>query len=260
MILRVLGSGNGVPTAERGCPGFLLRAAGETVLVDPGPGALVAAARSGAGPAAISVVLVTHLHLDHCHDIPALLFALHSRSAGRTAPLRIAGPVGLARWMETWRATWGRWIEPAGWTLEVAETSPGAGGVGDLLLEAVEVPHGVSDPRTAEPLPSLGWRIRERPDGPVLAFSGDTGEGFGAAEAGRDADLFVLECTLPSGEGGTRHLDGAGAGRVATAARCRRLLLVHFAPGTDSRDALAQAQGAFAGAVTLAEDGMEVEV
>src|SRR5688572_15818624 len=100
--------------------------------------------------------------------------------------------------------------------------------MGGLLAGAVAVPHGNR--------PALGFRSREREGGPVRAFSGDTGEGPGAVAVGRDADLFVPECTLPEGEAPEKHLTARAAGRVAAAAGCRRLLLVHVAAGVDGTD------------------------
>ena len=252
MRLTVLGSGNGVPSATRGCPGFLLRGAGETVLFDPGPGTLAAAARVGVDAGAVTGVLLSHLHIDHHLDLAALLFALRSpRFAGRP-PLRVLGPAGLLRTYALWREAYGHWVEPAGYDLDLAEAGPGDHRLGALRLEAVAVPHGAR--------PALGWRVRESEDGPVLALSGDTGEGPGAIEVGRGADLFVLECTLPEGEPTVKHLTASAAGRTAAAAGCRRLLLVHFSSRVEGTPVEEAVRAAWGGPLVLAHDGTEAEV
>ena len=245
MRFTVLGSGNGVPTATRGCPGHLLRAGGETVLLDPGPGALAAAARHGVDAGAITAVLVSHLHLDHHLDLAALLFALRApRFRGRPA-LRVRGPEGLLAVIAKWREAYGRWVEPNGYEFDPDEAGEGPLRVGDLLVEAVPVPHGDR--------PALGWRIREREGGPLLAFSGDTGEGPGAIACGRDADLFALECTLPEGEEPRKHLTASAAGRGRPAWRWAAARLVwamtgpvaspcQFAPTASVRIAAASSQ------------------
>ncbi|MCK6481938.1 MAG: MBL fold metallo-hydrolase [Planctomycetaceae bacterium] len=250
--LAVLGSGNAVPTATRGCPGLLLRGGGEALLLDPGPGSLAAAARLGVGPGAVTGVLITHLHLDHHLDLAALLFALHDPRFRGRPPLRVRGPRGLLRVYGLWREAYGKWVEPAGYTLDIEEAGPGPRELGALRLEACEVPHGST--------PALGWRIREGGEGPVLAYSGDTGEGPGAAACGREADLFVLECTLPEGEAPLKHLTAAAAGRVAASARCRRLLLVHFSARVDGTPILEAVRAAYGGPVVLATDGYETGV
>ncbi len=252
MRLTVLGSGNGVPTATRGCPGFLVRGAGETVLLDPGPGTLAAAARAGVDAGQVTGVLLTHLHIDHHLDLAALLFALRSPRFRGRPPLRVLGPRGLLRTYALWREAYGHWVEPEGYELDIAEAVPGPARLGGLLLEAVAVPHGRR--------PALGWRIRERQGGPVLAFSGDTGEGPGIVEAGRDADLFVLECTLPPGEPTVKHLTAEAAGRVAAASGCRRLLLVHFSPAVEGTPVEPAVRAAYGGPLALACDGYETEV
>jgi ribonuclease BN (tRNA processing enzyme) len=248
----VLGSGNGIPSATRGCPGFLLRGAGETVLLDPGPGTLAAAARRGVSPGEVTGVLVSHMHLDHHLELAALLFALRSPRFHGRPPLRVRGPGGLLRTHALWREAYGRWIEPDGYELDLGEVERGPARLGGLLLEAVPVPHGEK--------PALGWRVREREGGPVLAFSGDTGEGPGAAETGRGADLFALECTLPEGEAPEKHLTAAAAGRVAAASGCRRLLLVHLSAAVDGTPIEAAVRASFGGPLALAFDGWEADI
>jgi len=249
MRLRVLGSGNGNPTARRGCPGHLVRGAGETALVDAGSGTLRALAVAGVDPGEVTAVLLTHLHIDHHLDLAALLFALRlPRYRGR-GPLTVLGPPGLVKVLEAWKSAYGHWVEPNGYDLRVEECGPGERRVGALHAEAVAVPHG----RAA----ALGWRLRERTDGPVLAMSGDTGEGPGAVAAGRDAGLFVLECTLPEGEAPIEHLTASAAGRVAAASGCRRLLLVHFPPGLEEGNVETAVRAAYPGPLALAEDGWE---
>lgn len=252
MRLTVLGSGNGVPTATRGCPGFLLEGGGETVLLDPGPGTLAAAARRGVDAGRVTGVLITHLHLDHHLDLAALVFALRAPRFRGRPPLRVLGPRGLVRVFTLWREAYGRWMEPAGYELEVAEAEAGPARLGGLYLTGVSVPHGDR--------PALAWRIRDREDGPVLAFSGDTGEGPAAVEAGRGADLFVLECSLPPGEPTVKHLTAEAAGKVAAATGCRRLLLVHFSAAVEGTPVEEAVRAAYAGPLDLAVDGTEVEV
>jgi ribonuclease BN (tRNA processing enzyme) len=252
MKLTVLGSGNGVPTATRGCPGYLFRGGGETVLMDPGPGALAAAARAGVSPGEVTGVLVSHLHIDHHLDLAALLNARRSPRFRGAAPLRVLGSRGLLRVHALWREAYGRLVDPDGYTLEIGEADPGPARLGGLHIEAVAVPHGSR--------PALGWRIREREDGPVLAFSGDTGEGPGAVAVGRDADLFVLECTLPEGAAPVKHLTASAAGRIAAAAACRRLLLVHIAAEVDGTDIEAAVRAEYRGNLALAKDGTEADI
>jgi len=251
---RVLGSGSAVPTGRRGCPGHLLRGGGEVVLLDPGSGAVRAAAFAGTTPRDVTTVVLSHLHIDHHLDLATLLFALRDPRFEGRKPLRVVGPPGLQRIYSLWRAAYGKWVEAQGYALTIEEAAPGPRALGGLQAEAVVVPHGDAT--------AYGWRFREKTGGPVLAYSGDTTEGPGAVDAGRGADLFVLECTLPetATAGKERHLTPSAAGRIASAARCRRLLLVHFSSAVEGTDVAGVVRKSYAGQVTLAEDGTEVEV
>ena len=94
----VLGAGGAVPTVTHSPAGHLVRIDGEPHFVDPGPGALVSLVKAEILPGgidAIETVLLSHLHPDHCLDLVALLFALHSPIPSGTGPLRLFGPTGL---------------------------------------------------------------------------------------------------------------------------------------------------------------------
>ncbi|GAA3392741.1 hypothetical protein GCM10020369_55550 [Cryptosporangium minutisporangium] len=105
---------------------------------------------------------------------------------------------------------------------------PGEYRVGPFGLTGVLLPHYV---------PNVGVRLSAGQT--VLAYTGDTGPDPLLAELGRDADLYIREATdRPgrNGESARNLLTSAEAGRWATRAGARRLLLTHFWPGND-RDA-----------------------
>jgi len=62
----------------RASGGLWLRLAGQTLAIDPGPGALVKAhtSRPKLDPAKLDGVLVSHKHLDHTNDVNALIEAM----------------------------------------------------------------------------------------------------------------------------------------------------------------------------------------
>ena len=86
----------------------------------------------------------------------------------------------------------------------------------------------------------------------TLAYTGDTGPSERIAELGRDADLFVCEATLETGEsdGEPRgHLSAEEALEAYAASGARNLLLTHRPSELPAPEGVA-----------LAYDGMEVEV
>ncbi len=76
----------------------------------------------------------------------------------------------------------------------------------------------------------------------------------GAVIAGREADLYVLECAMPDSSGFAGHLTPRLAAEVVRKANPRRVLLTHFYPAVDVALAARVVQDAFPGEVLIAED------
>jgi len=73
-----LGSGGGrvvVLRQLRATGGFRMRLDGVTFHFDPGPGALVACAKHNVSLAATDAIIVSHAHIDHYLDVPAIIEA-----------------------------------------------------------------------------------------------------------------------------------------------------------------------------------------
>jgi len=246
MELVVLGSGTAIPDPRRGSPSYLVRSKDLTLLVDCGPGAMREAAAAGVSPGDIDLVLLTHFHPDHTLDLQAMFFALRNPMFKQRGRLTIMAPTGFSEVLAHWFAgPQGGWLEPRGYELEVNEVEPGDHAFQHLKLKAIRMEH------TAQ---SLAWRVREEDDGPVLALSGDTGMCDGAVEAGRGADLYVLECAVPDDDPFAGHLSPQEAAEVVRRAAPRRVLLSHFYPQVDVELAARVVESAFSGSVHIAED------
>jgi ribonuclease BN (tRNA processing enzyme) len=121
-------------------------------------------------------------------------------------------------------------------------------------------PFSITARRVEHPVTAYGLRIES--GGKVLAYSGDTGPCPSLVETARDADLFLCEASFveSSDNPPDLHLTGAQAGRAATEAGARRLLLTHVPPWHDRQVALQEAMGTYDGQVELAEPGRTYEV
>jgi len=243
VLLTVLGCQAGVPRHGRSSSGYLVSDTGTTVLLDCGPGPGVAASLSGLG-VRLDAVVVSHLHLDHCHDLLVLAKQLVTERA--PAPLLLA-PAGARDVFDAWRALFpGADVPAAGrpfaHAFEIREHGPVQ--VGPLALTVHPMAHAV---------PACGIRVAG--PGGTLAY---TGVGDRLVPLARDADLFLAEATLDAPDTSDHgHLCAADAARAATAAGVRALALTHRPDGADSTVAARRAAAAehFAGPVQRRRPG-----
>lgn len=253
---RILGAGGAIPTPTHTPAAYWVRVDQTPILMDPGPGALVRLVQSGDAPAGvdeIEIVLLTHLHPDHCCDLVALLFALHSPLTESHEPLRLFGPVGLRTYLDQLAALYGSWIEPRQRKLVVTEWGPGeklplpSGGT--VHTFAVDHPQ---DRFSAEGC--LGYRFEDQM-GHKAIFSGDTGPCPGLEEAATGADLLVVECSAPEGLGVSGHMTPSQVGQLCAKALPLRVVLTHQYPAAAATDLVTEVGRYFGGPVIQAQDG-----
>lgn len=89
----LLGTGSPIPDPQRAGPSTLVRAGGQTFLVDCGRGVLQRAAAVGVGAGGLTALLLTHLHSDHITDLGDVITTRWVTTLVPT-PLTIIGPPG----------------------------------------------------------------------------------------------------------------------------------------------------------------------
>ncbi len=252
MQLVVIGSGTAVPQTDRSAPCHLIRTEKGTLVVDLGPGSLWGLLRLGhVAPPEIDRVFLSHLHLDHCADLAPLLFALRSREYARTTPLVLHGPRGLGEHYRNLRVTWGPWVEPREFPLEVEEWRGEEVVWRGTRVRAAVTKHSVTN---------LAWRF-DAADRPGILVTGDgepTPELFKLAALGDH--YLVAECSAGEGQILEGHMNPAQAGSLARRCGSEKLILTHLNPGSDPEGIVREARDHFEGEVLIAEDGMVVEI
>jgi ribonuclease BN (tRNA processing enzyme) len=254
MEIVFLGTGTGVPRADRGSPGLLFVAGETVILVDSGAGTLRQLDRVGRSYNDLDFILYTHFHPDHTADLAPYLFATrYWPRFTRTEPARIYGPEGLLDLDKNLRQTWGQWVEPPD-NLVVFSELPVRESFefvcGGVMVESGPIPH------TPE---SLGYRITE-PGGSTVVVTGDTDYGPELVELAHGADLLITECSFPEGEKREGHLIPSLAGRAAREAGVKALALTHFYPEAENHDLVTDAAREFSGPITLAHDLLALSV
>ena len=106
---------------------------------------------------------------------------------------------------------------------------------------------------------SLAYSIHGK-TGESFVYSGDTSFCDEIVTLSRDCDLLILECSFPEGEGVEGHLTPAQAGRIATLAGARKLLLIHFYPGVLETDITGDCRRTYKGELILGRDMLHISV
>ena len=191
MDVILLGTGSPIPSPNRAGPATLVKAGGMNLLADCGRGVVMRLAAVGVGPAAISAVLLTHMHSDHITDLNDIITTHWVMNTAPT-PLKVFGPKGAKALVEATLAMLAFDVKyrldhhedlNAGPNIETTELEPGDSfTVGDCAISAHRTDH-------SPVFPTLGYRIEHA--GGVVALAGDTVPCPELDVLCRDADIYV---------------------------------------------------------------------
>jgi ribonuclease BN (tRNA processing enzyme) len=252
MRLTVLGSCGTYVDAGRACSGYLIEApvAGSRptrVWVDAGSGSLANLLRH-ARLDEIDALWLSHLHVDHCTDLPVAYFALRYGSVDRSDRLPVFGPSGWAEHMAGFlTADTADGPRSMADRFDLRELSDGQElQVGALTLTAVATRHSVET-----------YGVRATAGGVTIGYSADSGPCAALERLAGDADLFVCEAAWLERPAHAEpiHCSPAEAGEWAARAGARQLVLTHLRPGMDETASLERARAGFDRTIRLAREG-----
>jgi len=261
--LTVLGKSPSWQDAGGACSGYLIQSGETNVLLDCGNG-VFGKLRERIDYVELDAVLISHMHADHFLDLVPYSYALtyapkqqpvavHTWPGTDTpAKPRLIAPPGAT---ETFRQVVGAWgnddlIENA---FELEEYEPGATvEVGEISASFHPVPHFID---------TFAVNVTDGGDG-KLSYSADTRPGEEIVEIARDADLLLMEATLPRPErtGVRGHLTPEEAGEHAKLAGAKRLVITHISDELGDEWAREQAEASFGGPVEVAREGAVYEL
>jgi ribonuclease BN (tRNA processing enzyme) len=246
-----IGTGTGVPSAERQPAGLAITEDGHHLLLDSGSGTVASLVRAGLDYRSFETLLYTHAHVDHTLDLMALLHALNfTPGYQHHGALRVIGPSGFVGFVDRLLAAYPS-LANRSFSLEVQELEGTAEDLGWGRLVAATVPHGDMN--------ANAYRI-DTMDG-VAVFSGDCSPSPQLRELAKGADLLVSEASFPvQVPEGEHHLTTAEAASIAAEAGVKTLVLTHFYPWSEARDAEAECARHFSGRVIAARDGLVLEL
>lgn len=276
LAVRVLGSGGPVLSNQRASSGYVVYADGEPrLLVDAGGGTAARIGEARVDASGFDAYLLTHLHIDHSADLPAILKSAYFQGRGE-APVTIVGPTGsdpfpgTEAWVDGMFGTEsGVFSYMGGFARKVADgalnlepqavpADPADATVrtvyedGDITVTAVAVKHG--------PMPALAYRV-ERGDRAVT-FSGDLNASTGhLPNLAEDSDILVYDAALnpdvPQDSVAAKlHAHPGEIAGAASAAGVDTVILSHFMPPSEKQLArvVDRVAEGFSGTVLMARD------
>jgi ribonuclease BN (tRNA processing enzyme) len=264
MRLTVLGKSPSWQDAGGACSGYLVEEDGTAVLVDCGNG-VFAKLRERIDYVDVDAVVISHLHADHFLDLVPYSYAL------TYAPRQ--QPVPVDRWPGTDCPACPALHVPPG-AQQLFRRVVGAWGNEDLIENAFQLRE--YDPAseievgpiriTFQPVPhfteTFAMSISSTNGSGRIVYGADSSPTEALTEFAREADLMLVEATLPRPErtGMRGHLTPEEAGGHARGAAAKRLVLVHISDELDANWARDEAAQAFGGPVEVASEGAVFEV
>lgn len=270
VAIQVLGSGGPELAKGRASASYVVWHGGRArVLVDLGAGAMLRFGQSGARVEDLDLIALSHLHVDHSADLPALVKSAFFGSRGAALPVSGPGPDGVFPGLVDWLHA--MLDSERGAFRYLSGALDGSRGqfalvpqeiaiqpqrvqhvlkLEDLEVDVIPVPHG--------PVPALAYRVRV--GGRVIVFAGDQN---GRSEQfwgfARGADVLVAHLAIPDADDAVASALHATPSRIGSGARdagVEHLVLSHFMTRSEESLAanVAQVQSAFESRLTVADD------
>lgn len=243
MKITVIGYYGAYPEAGKATSGYLLEHNGKSTLIDCGSGVLSRLQNFRSLEDLDSLVL-SHYHSDHIGDVYCMHYAMMilNHMGKRKKPFNI----------------YSLGSDPKFETLSYGQhciAHPVENG-------SVEDINGVKFTfiSTNHPVPCLGMRMEC--DGKVIGYTADSSWTNNLIEIAHNNDLLLCECNLFNYQKGiiSGHLTAGEAGKLATEAVVKKLVLTHLPHHGEFKNLVNEARDEFNGEVRLAYEGMSFEL
>lgn len=224
------------------------------LLFDSGAGTMRRLLEVGIKIDKISYIFYSHLHPDHTGELVPFLFATkYPESYRRRKPFTIVAAKGFGDFYEKLKLAYGQWIELEPGLMNIAELdNENRDQLNCGLFDVDSLPMN----HTEE---SLAYRITSAAGNSVV-YSGDTDTCENLVTLAEQTDVLICESALPDEMKAPGHLTPSLAGRIATEAGVKKLVLTHFYPECDTVDVSAQCRKTYDGPLVLAEDLLEIQL
>jgi len=294
--LIVLGTASQIPTRQRNQTGFFLKWDNDGFLIDPGEGTQRQMARFGVAASAITKILISHFHGDHCLGLPGVIqrisldrvqhpVEVFYPASGQVYFERLLKPViyyesadiiphpisSAGKIFEGSKLSitalplkhsvdvWGfRIIEKPGFTLLPEKLSKAKieGPLVRKLIEEEQIKIGQRTIHVSE--------VGKPKPGQIVSIVLDTRSCPNVYKLAESADLLVCESTYLSSEKKLAqdyyHLTATQAAKIAKKSQVKKLVLSHFSQRYTSTEDFLREAGAIHPDVIVANDGDEITI
>jgi ribonuclease BN (tRNA processing enzyme) len=251
MEITILGSGTCEPNPNRAQSGFAVRLEDDQqLLFDSGSGTFQRLTQAGIDFRQMEYLFYSHAHADHTTDLIAFLFATNCAPQNtREKSLHIVGPKGFRKFLKLLIKAFPT-LEPDSYEILVHQVGSSRLRGPNFVIRTKPMSHG--------DIAAVGYRLEYNHK--ILVYSGDTGYCDNIVTLAQNADILILECSLPDEYAIEMHLSPGSAGKIAQLANAKQLILTHLYPITEQYPMLEQCKKEYSGEVQIATDLMKLKI
>ncbi|MEK6808316.1 MAG: ribonuclease Z [Nanoarchaeota archaeon] len=232
MNLTILGSDTIAGDTE--CSAYLIKIQREYLLLDCGPGTYIQLIKSRIDLDLLKYIFITHTHVDHLNDLFALLWRFMF-GINRKTPLRIFGPREFKKFFNFSIKLYPQ-IAKVKFQLNISELHNQNINLGKIKVITREVLHT-----------KFSNAYRTEHNNKSIVYSGDTDYCDNIINLSKNADILIIECSMPDKKKVDGHLTPSLCGKIAKLSNVKKLILDHRYPECKSAETISAIKKYFKG-------------
>lgn len=253
MKLTIIGSGTFIPD-KRANACYLIESENKKLILDMGRGAISNLIKAKIDLYELNHIFISHVHADHLSELISLIaLFLDSPNKERLYPsmLKIYGPKGIKesidKILEAHKIKEHKNLERIN-TIELEDKQIIK--IDNIIIKTIYVTHNIE-------MKATSYRVEE--NNKIFAYSGDTTDCKEIRITCKDANVALLESTLPKKICPKTHISGEEAGKIASESNVKHLVLTHIAK-IYLKQAVNDANKYFNRKITIARDLLSIDI